>query len=61
MNDNKIVEAIRYGYAAKVRAGIDANYCLIITNDVDQRKVTNKATKTLNKCEFEKENFISYD
>lgn len=39
------MKAIKYRKPAKVRGGISLSPSLIITNDVDQRKVTSSASK----------------
>ena len=45
------MNAIVYRNPAKVSGGISASPNLIITNDVDQRKVTRSASKIAFRCE----------
>jgi hypothetical protein len=45
------MNAIVYRRPAKVNAGISASTILIITNEVDQRKVTRSASRMAFGCE----------
>ena len=45
MNGANAMNAIKYLNPAKVSGGISLSPSLIITNDVDQRKVTSRASR----------------
>ena len=45
------INAIVYRSPAKVNGGISASPIFIITNDVDQRKVTSSASRIAFKCD----------
>lgn len=50
-NGSRKINAIEYLNPANVKGGISARPIFIITNDVDQRKVTSRASKMAFKCE----------